>query len=1375
MTDVQDKARKALRAGTAIDLYNSADDANKNVNGMLFSIKNNSPAGHDLPSESRYICYAAYDEEGRPGLLREFYPSDAGIVRGKDSCLNIPDSSKKTFADSIKALEKRVKRLISFIEKSSTARNFYSPLRLLYGNGTIYTYTKTDHPGLSFDQYLRKALSQSRSQQSADIQVINILRCIKALADAVSLIHRGDYVLMDISPERFSIPKRADGSFVTDSVYITATDSVINTDDIDADNDYIPCSEGFTSPLMKYHEGEDSDFYKECDAYSVLATLYFAITGTYMPEDRSALLENALDTGLLTESSELMENVDFINSFTKLYTNTVSVHLNGKRAGFTCKDISAALGDMIRKVHYIELQLTPPTPKKKPVGSVSFTPELMFRNIYYRYPLYKAAGETDIRVLIFGSGSLAEEAFSTVFSSGQILGKQLRIAWAGGPEDDSYFRRKMPLMTEFSRISTTGWLTGGDAGYADILLIPKVDRHNEILSSLSPHYIICCQEDDAKSRADASIFIKLCQSSGNDAPFICFTQIESERRELPGAKMLYPINSIWDIPAELNRMAYNCHYMYCRSSLERLSNTSIRSSFSIGPHYRTSIAVALHISYMLGSLGIDTTDPDKAASLYTELLEKQPETLEKLACIEHQRWVAHNITEGITHPEDFSYILRTMSEYGSGKENPAMVRSRSDSSISSDFDWENGDIESFDDLDKASVLINRFYKTHLDMNDHAVSAAAAQLERSLTGYAEATAALRRFTDVMSLILSGFKRGAEDYEEERMRFIEVIEKLYLAHIMTPEDRSHIIGIVDNISKLLFVRIKYLIRTDFKGYDRYIAAHIPFILRFHRDSLLIEEFRKGISASKLEYVADAIDLDVSKIIWTENVSSNSAWSAASRAAACIEDYKNVLAFFRLRNFTADTALHIFIIPDKPEPEFSDELEAVLERIRDWEIFTNSRILSSVRIHKVKDFEPDAHAERIRKLLNRGSSARIISGLPCLTDTYGSISDYAGCRIPKKLSIKEYMSIYGADILSGCNSGLSIYYRDLWALYSDHVYDSGMCSEDAWISFCKMYKENSEENIICTLPDTLRNPPGDGGDSMGELTVDSLTALKMFPLLQDMEHSGILRDVRLHYNENHVRGMTEFDILRNKLSYIITNADTEQLTAIHTAISDTAYTAARGPLAMALRFSYDFSQNKHIITSRNLSFGHPVLNMPEHEDIFHILCQTGLFIKDSHSGNISSYSCCTPSLHDILFAENAALNLFICHALKNSGAFNDVLANLRFRRSRNQRGSAVYGADAAATIGKKAVLISAKACREITENMINSIRINAKSFDAIPILVAGHSQLELSSELLRYAHECGVHIICRCGRNTAEPENNFRTEEELAERIKAITGEY
>ena len=94
---------------------------------------------------------------------------------------------------------------------------------------------------------------------------------------------------------------------------------------------------------------------------------------------------------------------------------------------------------------------------------------------------------------------------------------------------------------------------------------------------------------------------------------------------------------------------------------------------------------------------------------------------------------------------------------------------------------------------------------------------------------------------------------------------------------------------------------------------------------------------------------------------------------------------------------------------------------------------------------------------------------------------------------------MALYNAELTNSSSSGLGIYYKELWKLYSQQKYQSSPSPEPVWLKMCALFKEQYPPVNICTIPDTLKNLPNSGIDSLFEMILDKSTAEKMYPLLQ------------------------------------------------------------------------------------------------------------------------------------------------------------------------------------------------------------------------------------------------------------------------------------
>lgn len=597
--------RHILKKGTKLTLYYSHEDAVNKKNGETFTIISGIESDSVTKYGSTSICYYALDEDNCFSILKEYYPGYLPIRREEDmslTCLGFQDKYDKGY-NNIVASGKRINTILNNI---STARNYFSHFYVLFGYNTVYTFSKFDKVGLTFDEYISAQLSFVSSSQQYEGFVINVLKCIKSLSDAVALLHDEGYVFLDIHPKNFMLIKKADNTFMTDTIYIFDIDALIHTDEI-LEQEYfddLRYTEYFSSPLQKSGFQGDAGYYKELDAYSILATLYYALSGRFLPKSADKLIEGLYRSPIL-KKSKLLSQKGFKSSIKNLFLNTVSNHFSYNRGAnaFDCHTISRALKNIISLYKQTEAGMVSKSKKHSPKLSSEFSRSLMFHNLLFRSPLFNYKNNTVTTVSVIGEGVISSDALSAILPISMIPGSNVRLVLINSGYDLESFLEAFPDVSAYS--SNNNFITSLSER---VVILEKPVAPEDIpgvISKLSITYIICSHEDDRINRKYARIISQM----PTDVPlFIGYVQLSKTKNKIKNSEMISPISKIEDIPEELGRLTYNCHYVLEKKADERISTSAAERRLSKHNAYKQAISYALQIYYAIEYMGICSSD-----------------------------------------------------------------------------------------------------------------------------------------------------------------------------------------------------------------------------------------------------------------------------------------------------------------------------------------------------------------------------------------------------------------------------------------------------------------------------------------------------------------------------------------------------------------------------------------------------------------------------------------------------------------------------------------------------------------------------------------------------------------------------------------------
>lgn len=993
--------------------------------------------------------------------------------------------------------------------------------------------------------------------------------------------------------------------------------------------------------------------------------------------------------------------------------------------------------------------------------------KLTILNTYFKNLLFNHSSKTEksIKLLILGSDEYARTAFKQAFSCGQIPSRNLHIAIASFPKKNecslkSTLLEEMPALHEFARITET-WCSDSEFPdkYADIAFSENENLTPEniklLLKQFNPNYVICSLGNDETNRRTAEFIAdtKKIRFTG----YIC--RQKKNCSEYKNIEPVFPVTSWSDIHPDLQRMAYNSHYVYAKSENERITSKNIHEEFyDIKYNNDSSFAFALHVKYKLAVLNISMDDIYKASDRFMECLEKNGKTLiNELAYYEHRRWCAYTIAEGFQPPpdNDISYIPEECNYKKkftvNGKEikyHPALAVSENSDVLPENFDWEKGSLSDLDPLDKMSVKIHRELARNIYRNDDSIRTFR-EAVRKMDSLVSTHELFVAFDKNIELILAGNRNVATIFSTLCDNFINALSEIYPPQLSAK--LNTVSEYVSLLKKAMFIRVEYLKRCDYKALDFDMINSIPMILKYNENLVLVQKLRSPYSNSKLNSVKNAFDLDPKAVIFTDFIDCSMLFDAPSPLVQIEEDieyFGTILKYRRERNFADEISLR-FVIQGIEKKKFTEKYGDCNEYIRKK---CQEKNLSSEDIEAFHTDKKNSWNAVMKHITGKYSKSRksnytIVNGLPedstaChILEENGAypLESFRCCFIPKNFTVEEHMKLHKARITSFDTKPLADCYKKLWGICHDKsLYNSNKPPEDIWnteIPNLSHYINTGDSVHVGYVPKVSLCE----NISTASITVSNDIASRLSEIFRILQDSYIVGNVTYGYGQS-ATGEYRSDFttikycfssgtfnlpcesndkinnsvtIEDSINYIVENVKKLTFT------SASRFICKKKPDSIEIRLSKcTFNLDENII-SENL------------KTIVNKLVGFGLLIKKSDSINkqnkhkITEYSLAFSELKDVFTTSGTILEIFIYFAMKNSAYFTDVISNMKIswlHDSTFTQNGTVNEIDVAATKVSDTMLISAKLRNDVDEKVIYEIKTLCTQFNAIPVVISG-----------------------------------------------------
>lgn len=502
---------------------------------------------------------------------------------------------------------------------------------------------------------------------------------------------------------------------------------------------------------------------------------------------------------------------------------------------------------------------------------------LQFQKLLYDHPMYQciSADENDINVLVYGWNETAATFLDQALIAGQMAEHRINITVCAPDPDACWLSclETRPALPEFVCVTTMEAL---DEPQPDDLATLRFAGEIEpdalddfLMTSIFRsatercHYLFICTGDDEKNARIRDLCRETaCHKQAWGASAL-IASVAQDRILVHSAEgEMASIGPVVDVTDDLDALAFRVHLLWAnqRSSSDFAGEWRAFHDPQRSYDRLSSRAFALSLPYKLWSAGISERDPDLAARAFQAQLDRDKDRsfFNRMAQMEHRRWVMEKITQGYTgvytrgDTSAFEAFVRAGSMRLPGK-NVCILRSRAEAPLCSEYyqandhaAWDRPDArdDQLDDLDRMSLDLHRFMRSRADEiraahypddpNGPVLRLAALISEDLLPLQSE----YKRFCFCLHAILD----GSGVYARQISQYAEDLTNAFDRH--APGQAADARACVKEIVHHLFPVVEAAQYRNYKEYDDVLISGIPFILAYRTFPSLAMPFNAAV---------------------------------------------------------------------------------------------------------------------------------------------------------------------------------------------------------------------------------------------------------------------------------------------------------------------------------------------------------------------------------------------------------------------------------------------------------------------------------------------------------------------------------------------------
>lgn len=789
-------------------------------------------------------------------------------------------------------------------------------------------------------------------------------------------------------------------------------------------------------------------------------------------------------------------------------------------------------------------------------------------------------------------------------------------------------------------------------------------------------------------------------------------------------------------------IALNLHYAYAKAQNARRPVDKIIQEFHEPYNYLANLEAAVHICAKLACCGIRSTGKE-AAIQFRQLLVRSPELLDKLAAVEHRRWMMEKLLAGYRPLSDISRIYTAGATTHSKAEKwhcclvPCDETGRSYLLAS---DWENAEKgvlrEDLDELDRMTLLIHNQCGRCAGANQGAVQDLIQAIRSTLTEHA-------CFSHATQQILEEVAGSIIQMQQKKASACALYEKQLsaLKKCISQEGgllQEFLLLQLRTLDSTLAPLKEYISRKDYKLQDRLLVEQIPFALTHRcRPSLV-----KLISDRELDDIFALWQLEPSQVTFWGIAESAAELSRlrerADRSARFLQNMgisvcqswnlmvpKHLMAsLFKQADLLTDWDCTLVPLAERTE-------QAVCAILKDWLTETEAVYL------EVTGADPLLLCSAIRTAQEHGLSVFYVRNGQFYNQLNAEELQFPAPR--KNMTVREMMASRGA-VLSNLDSSnladLSVHYKMLWEIARTTPLWSELSTALQGAHF--RTRRPYFQFVLLDIPESAVKKT---------LYTNRLTAVGLLPTLREIEKYGFISDIE---TTNELNG--GISITYTSLGKV--NPDTmhhylQKFVEVYQPSSYFTFsTNWEGKLYLNIYdlcvTDYAYNMDTHLSTEAKAAL----------PNLLQRLQDAGLIHQYTKNYACSiSFRYHSRAVMDCIQKAGSILEAYIYFSALLEADFDDVETGISFLHNTSEN-SAENEIDVICTKGLSSLFISAKFTRTLTEKfnyVLYEISLLSEHFgiNAKPVLVAScfhQFETDESTGKKIYSHE--VRLALRRG---------------------------
>lgn len=670
----------------------------------------------------------------------------------------------------------------------------------------------------------------------------------------------------------------------------------------------------------------------------------------------------------------------------------------------------------------------------------------------------------ELRILLIGSGRRVDTVFREILVNGQLLNTDLylTVLTKDAAKAADTLLAKAAELKNYARVTCDNkeWnVPQTEKIYADIKYLSLGRDESAFARKVSEekdagcHYAVVSTGKDPKNRDYAEILSSVFESGD----VIAFVQNKKPEENIAANADIFAFGFGKDTNCleQLENIAYNLHYSYMKASNDRASNQQIRDTFADPYNFISNLEAAIHIREKLECCGIDTSDSHAAAERFAKLMEKDPSVVNRLAALEHRRWMMEKMLGGFVQLSDLHKIYKgqnVTTHDSSDKWHVCLVPCDETSEITLD-DWKSKKVNSkLDPLDQMTLRIHaecgRIAEDNRELIEESLAVIRDIAERVFRDNQAILLSMRSLELAISQMWQG-KRSAMPIYEGNLQTL--LREISAADVSAS---SNLQRYLDALNDALAPLKEYISCKDYKNQDRLLIRQIPFALTHKKQSVLI----KLLAENETDSVFSSCRLEPELTAYVGVVAAHDDYLKLK------EQIVNISRFLRMSYPAIAQEYHI-ILRDDLTADHREKIMAIApESIR---IHVVDDISYEGVSRELADIAKDLHADYID--VTNGRPVLMMcapcAGVPIIAHESGSLINILNAPeirypVPRKvITVKEMFNLSGAVLVEDSDSSVL---SDLSGKYK-RLFDISKRTPD-WSSFCQhvaTYYKNQSRN--------------------------------------------------------------------------------------------------------------------------------------------------------------------------------------------------------------------------------------------------------------------------------------------------------------------------